>query len=613
MPCVTEASTLSIFSELKRRNVIRVGAAYLAGSWLVVQLVNEIFPLFGFTDAHSRAVVIVLAIGFVPTLIVSWAFELTPEGLKRDAMVDDSFDRRPTRNLDRTIIVVLALALTLFAVDRFVFDPARDAEEIHAAAEAARTDARLESYGDRSIAVLAFADLSPAGDQEYFGDGIAEELLNLLAKVPELRVAARTSAFSFKDKIATVREIGEALNVVHVLEGSVRSAGDRLRVTAQLIEAKTDTHLWSETYDRELDDVFAIQDDIAAKVFDALKITLLGSSPTVERTRPDVLLLVQRAQHILRNLIADSYVPAIQLLKEAIELDPQYLPARIALMYAYTSAALTGAMDANEAIPLAKSTIESAAGVWPDRSEVLIARAWMKHVYEGDFVSAARDYSRALEIDPLRIKPGMGTFALALNRLGEAVAIAEFIVARDPLCAVCYINLVQAYQAAGNYELAEKTYIEARELGLASSRNMRTTHGFTLLLQGMPLQALTELDALGPGVAFEVRRLMGAAAALHMLDRQEEFEARFAELQRALGSDGRFERAFIDAVAGEMDAAFEGLAGLSELRIAWFDAPPLSNLKADPRWPEFAGRAGLLADPRSGIPFDVDLPDQRRH
>jgi len=257
---------LSFVNELKRRNVLRVGAAYVVAAWLVIQVVETLFPVYGLSDASVRIVITILAIGLVPTLIFAWAFELTPEGLKKESKVDRSQSITPDtgKKLDRMIMVVLALALGYFAFDNFVLDPQREAdliEENLAAVEHARqegrTEALVESYSDRSIAVLAFDDMSPEGDQEYLSDGIAEELLNLLAKIPELRVISRSSAFSYKGKGTKLNQIAEELNVAHILEGSVRKAGNRIRITTQLIEARSDTHLWSETYDRTLDDVFA--------------------------------------------------------------------------------------------------------------------------------------------------------------------------------------------------------------------------------------------------------------------------------------------------------------------------------------------------------------------
>jgi len=230
---------LSFFEELRRRNVLRVGAAYVVTAWLLIQVAETIFPLFGLGDTPARIVVTLLAIGLVPVLIFAWAFELTPEGLKREHEVDRSrsITVQTGRRLDRTIMVVLALALGYFAFDKFVLDPARDAEEVASARQEGRTEALIENFGDKSIAVLAFQDMSPNKDQEYLSDGIAEELLNLLTRIPHLRVISRSSAFSFKGRDVPIPDIAQQLNVAHVLEGSVRKSGNRIRITAQLIDA----------------------------------------------------------------------------------------------------------------------------------------------------------------------------------------------------------------------------------------------------------------------------------------------------------------------------------------------------------------------------------------
>ena len=235
--------------------MLRVGAAYLAVAWLLIQVAQTVFPAFGLGADRCPQRHRVLAIGLLPALIFAWVFELTPEGLKRESEVDRSQSITPQtgKKLDRVIMGVLALALGYFAFDKFVLAPQREQAATEAARAEGRTEALVKSYGDKSIAVLPFVNMSADKDQEYFSDGISEELLNLLAKIPELRVIARTSSFSFKGKDVEHRARSRSeLNVAHVLEGSVRKSGNKVRITAQLIEARSDTHLWSQTYDRQL-------------------------------------------------------------------------------------------------------------------------------------------------------------------------------------------------------------------------------------------------------------------------------------------------------------------------------------------------------------------------
>ncbi|MCZ6517722.1 MAG: adenylyl cyclase, partial [Gammaproteobacteria bacterium] len=312
--------SMSLYSELKRRNVLRVAIGYLAASWLLIQIVETLFPIFGLADELVRLFVIILVIGFPLILIFSWLYELTPEGLKLEKDVDRTVSEahHTGKRLDRAIIVVLTLALGYFAFDKFVLDPARDAAREETVARQARTDALVESYGENSIAVMPFVNMSDDASNEYFSDGISEELLNLLAKIPQLRVISRSSAFSFKGKDVDIPTLAEQLNVAHVLEGSVRKAGNKVRVTAQLIEARSDTHLWSGTYDRELDDIFAIQDEIAAKVVEQLKITLLGSAPETRKTDPEAYALFLQARYLRQTGDPGRDAEIVQMLEQAL-------------------------------------------------------------------------------------------------------------------------------------------------------------------------------------------------------------------------------------------------------------------------------------------------------
>jgi TolB-like protein len=252
---------MSLINELKRRNVIRIGAGYVVTSWLIIQVVETIFPIYGLSDRAIRFVISGLAVGLLPALILAWAFEWTPECIRKDAGVErpDAAPSASAKRLDRAIMVVLAIADAYFAADKFVFSESREAAIAEAARKAGRSEAIVEAYGERSIAVLAFDDMSPEKDQAYMSDGIAEEILNLLARVPDLRVISRSSAFAFKGKDLPIPEIAQQLNAAYILEGSVRKAGDQLRITAQLIDAGSDTHRWSRTYDRRLENVFDIQ------------------------------------------------------------------------------------------------------------------------------------------------------------------------------------------------------------------------------------------------------------------------------------------------------------------------------------------------------------------
>src|SRR5438309_5963314 len=281
--------TDTFFAELKRRNVIRFAGLYLVGAWLLTQIASTVLPMFGAPDWLPRSVVILLAIGFLPALIFSWVFEMTPEGLKRDEDVrpEESIAPQTGRRMNRMIIAVLVLALGYFVFDKFVLMPRREAALV-----AAPTSAEPKSAANaKSVAVLAFANLSDDKGSEYFSDGISEELLTVLQKIPGLRVAARTSAFSFKGKNATAQEIGQKLGVARLVDGSVRKSGDNVRIAARLTRGDTGEHLWSENYTRDLKDVFAVQTELAQTIVEQLRGRFAGteaSSTAKEKIQAEV-------------------------------------------------------------------------------------------------------------------------------------------------------------------------------------------------------------------------------------------------------------------------------------------------------------------------------------
>jgi TolB-like protein len=267
---------MSFFTELKRRNVFKVAAAYIIVGWLIMQAGDTLAPALHLPEWVNSLLAYFLILGFPLALFFAWAYEMTPDGIKKEKEVDrtQSVTHVTGQKLNYTIIALLVAALGYFVFDKFVLQPQKTAESTMALEQADTAKASDE----RSIAVLPFVDMSANSDNEYFSDGLSEELLNILAKIKELRVAGRTSSFAFKGKNEDLRIIGEKLNVNSILEGSVRKDDqrNRVRITAQLINVEDGYHLWSETYDRDLNDIFAIQDEIAHKVAMALRITLLG-------------------------------------------------------------------------------------------------------------------------------------------------------------------------------------------------------------------------------------------------------------------------------------------------------------------------------------------------
>ncbi len=390
---------MNFFEELKRRNVIRVGIAYIVGSWLLIQGADLVFDLIGADDWVLRAVAGLLALGFIPAIAFAWAFEITPEGIKKEKDVDrtSSITHHTAKKLDIATMVLVLAAIGLLALDRFIpsvggrsaadqssdprmapAHPCAPPSKCIPAQKSALLQGPLSEPPaivlpePNSVAVLPFADLSPESDQQYFSDGISEELLNLLAGVDGLKVASRTSSFAYKGLPTSVPQIASELKVANILEGSVRKAGNRVRITAQLIDTREDRHLWSETYDRDLVDIFAIQDEIATAIVEALKEQLgvnvasenIVVAATTENLDAYELYLKGRTLFTARQ----NLDVAISLFKQAIELDPNYARAWEGLAAAEAVANDWNLNDGIDHIPLAYKAAQRAVELDPELS-----------------------------------------------------------------------------------------------------------------------------------------------------------------------------------------------------------------------------------------------------
>jgi TolB-like protein len=606
---------MSLWGEIRRRNVHRVVIAYVAAAWLLIQVVETLFPVFGLSDAAIRTVVVVLAIGFVPAVFLSWAFEWTPEGLRRDSEVTAPAPASAarTRRFDAAIIALLVLAVAYFAVDKFVFDPVRDtAREAQVAAEA-RGDAIRQKYGENSIAVLAFEDISAAGDLGYFGEGIAEELLNLLARIPELRVAGRTSAFSFKDSPATIPEIGEALGVTYIVEGSVRTASDRIRITVQLIEAASDTHLFSRNYDRDFDDIFEIQDEVAAKVVDELQISLLGERPHAKRVNPQAYALYLQARSISESsdIDEDVSVQTRSLLERALEIDPDYGEALSAYAgHLYMFGEENVPWEETEA--RVRSMMSRALANDPDHANALNWMSWIALDFDSDIETAALYKKRAHEAEPENYEV-LASSLRSLPMFGRpdlAIKIGEYLIERDPLCMSCYVDVAMSYARLGDFAMAEAKLREVLTLNPDFVWG-KGRLGAVYLFAGEPERALEIFEEIHyePGKCC----FPGHLEALRDLGRHEEFDAllpEFIEVHEEMGSTLIIAQLY--AWLGDNEEAFRWLDTHDRVQT-WTIRSHLTRLwyrkmYDDPRWQALLEQYQMTDEILESLDMDIRLP-----
>lgn len=327
--------------------------------------------------------------------------------------------------------------------------------------------------------------MSDDANNEYFSDGISEELLSLLAKIPQLRVISRTSAFSYKGKDFKIADVARELNVSNVLEGSVRKDGNRVRITVQLIEGSSDTHIWSETYDRTLDDIFLVQDEIAAIVVNKLKVTLLDDSPTVIKTDPEAYALYLQANQIVAMVSPENILKAAALYKDVLATDPKYAPAWLGLSRVYGRMAGLRVMPAEEAGALARQAVNRALEISPDSAQAHSQLAWDYFRRRGEFKAAAHHFERAITLEPTNtdIIGNVSIFVEALGRKEQAISLAEYQVSRDPANAVAQNNLGMRYRYAGRYREAIKAFSTALVLN-PSMGGVEYELGVTFLLEG---------------------------------------------------------------------------------------------------------------------------------
>jgi TolB-like protein/Flp pilus assembly protein TadD len=592
------------FAELMRRRVFRVMAVYGIVAFAIIEAADAIFPRMALPDWTVTLVVWLALLGFPVAIVLAWALEMTPEGVRRTTeaapgelteIIAVPASKRWSAGVLALVGVTALLAGVWYAGRQSA--PSVDAEPVAGVSAA-------------SIAVLPFTDMSPDQDQEYFSDGISEELLNLLAKIPELQVAARTSSFSFKGENLEIPEIAERLNVAHVLEGSVRKSGSQVRITAQLIRADDGFHVWSESWDRSLDDIFAIQDEIAADVVEQLKVTLLGAAPTVAATDPEAYALFLQARHLSSQGSVESVEQSIALYQQALAIEPDYTAAWSRLADVYINQAGGGLLPFNVGFGLAREAANRALAIDPEYAPAYTQLGRIALLYEGDLAAAARHVERALALDPTNpyIIANAATLARSLGRLDEAIALLEYAVARDPVNPSAHNGLGLAYFFTGRLDEAIASLRTMESLTPGDMGFGQYLVGWVLLQKGEPeaaLQAMQQESA-------EVQRLIGLVMAYHALRQAEESDAALAELIDRYEQQWAYNIAYVLAFRGEADRAFEWLD-----KAVQYNDPGLqliaadilfANIHDDPRWLPFLESIGKSPEQLAAIEFEVTLP-----
>ena len=576
-----------LFGELKRRNVYKVAAAYAVVGWLLIQVATQVFPFFDIPNWVVRLIVLLLTIGFPVALIIAWAFEATPEGIKRTAAADAAGQRSRGGAWIYIVLISASLSVTLFFVGRYTAGNA-----------ASRNSETAAAFPQKSIAVLPLLNESGDPKDEYFSDGLSEELIAALAQISGLKVIGRSSSFRFKDRKEEPRTIGERLGVSTLLDGTVRKQGDRVRIVAELVNAADGIQLWTRTFDRELKDIFAVQEEIARAVAESLKVTLLGTQENPSQMATNNVeahnAYLQGHFHLFRRNVED-FRKAIGYYDQAIELDPRY-----ALAYAERAEAwafmgdLTGQRPT--AYPKARSDAEKAVAIAPMLAEARAALGWIRCLAEWRFTEGLAELKRAKELSPANPTANdlLARIIVYLGRFDEAERQARQAVELDPLSTVTYANLARVLFYAGKLDEADAAARKSAELQPTGAGN----HRFQVIIavqRGDGEAALREAQ-LEPDEGF--RRFELALAHYARGDRQAA-DAALADLIAKAREGFAYQIAEVYAVRGEADKAFEWLqisfddrdAGALGLLVD----PLLRGLRNDPRYKNLLLKLGLPA------------------
>lgn len=556
---------MRFLAELRRRKVIQTAVLYAAFAWVSLQVAELLFDMLDVPRWGLRLVFVLLLIGFPLALLLSWMHQLTPSGLQRESAASDA-PAPPGTPASHTVAAALPVA-------------------------AAADDAPAE----RSIAVLPFANLSEDKANEYFADGLSEELLNLLSRVQGLRVVARTSSFSFKGRTASAAEIARELKVTHLLEGSVRRSGSRIRITAQLIRARDSSHVWSQSFDRDLSDIFAVQDEIAVAVARGLELKLFGApAPKAQPTDPRAYALYLQGRHFFSLYSATGYAQAIPALEGALAIDPGFAPAWGILGALYWGQANNSLIPYEEGARKARLASEKALALDPEQAEPMSLLGLLDVIEHRDVAGGLQRIHRALELEPhnQRVLSRAANVARQRGRTEEAIRYAEQALNADPLSPNAHAVLGLTYYYAGRLDDAEAM----RRKLLALSPGWLSGHyylGRILLERGDARAALAAMEQ-EPSPMW---RRTGLALVHHALGNRAASDAAFEELRKEDPVGIAYQFAEIHAFRGEIDLAFEWLeraeatndSGLTDA----ITNPLMRTLHGDPRWEALVARLRL--------------------
>jgi len=577
------------FGELKRRNVYKVGVAYAVVAWLLMQIASQIFPFFEIPNWVVRLVILLLVIGFPIALIIAWAFEVTPEGIKRTEAADAAGQRSRGSAWIYVVLIGAALSVGLFFVGRFTAG--------HAASP--RTEVATAVPG-KSIAVLPLINESGDPKDEYFSDGLSEELIAALAQISGLKVIGRSSSFRFKDRKEEPRTIGEKLGVSTLLDGTVRKQGDRVRIVAALVNATDGIQLWTRTFDSELKDIFTVQQKIARAVAESLRVTLLGSEEKSAQMATNSVeahnaYLQGHFYSVRRN--AEDYRKAIEYFDQAIQFDPNY-----ALAYAERSEVWTVVGDLTgqrlTAFPKARSDAEKAVAIAPSLAEARAALGWVRAFAEWKFAEGLSELQRAKELSPTNPTTNdlLARVIVYTGRMEEAERQARQAVELDPLSAGAQFTLGRVLFYAGKLDEADAAGRKMAELQPSAS----SSHRWQVLgavQRGDGETALREAQ-LEPD---DTIRSFELALAQYIRGDQKAADAALADLIANSRDSLAYQIAQVYAVRGEKDKAFEWLqvafdnhdGGMPSLLVD----PLLRDLRNDPRYKTLVTKMNFPATP----------------